>query len=821
MKWLIILKSLLCVITKSLEYNSNKVIMQTVNDIFLYKQILLNDAKLSSNETIEYIKELTKSLFESLNTFFTNESSIKALTECKESLYALYTNEAIQQFYDLFIYNGKGLSDIGFEKECQFRNYKYFKVFYELTLNQFTMKDEVEVMRFLNQSRFYTGFCLNPECKQAIDSIKENDNQALFSYLESYYHLKIQDFLHPPNNSNKPNEPFQSVFNVMIYCILGYIIFKLIITGIKITCFSSENIQLNNSNLNIELEDEEDDGMSQNLYGSNNDNNNSKAKQKKNQPQSKRKKEESIFKNKLISITMKQLPKPRNQSLLLRFINFFDIFENIQYLSSLSNNYYNDKRIALFTFVRFLLMFFLTYNHNFYTITRMPGKDFLNSDFYKSVLFCFIKITIHSSTLWVILDGATFSYKFMSSIKNNMRKSQERSVSIGFILRWWLLAIPKIISFFFIFFFFHYFIAYYKYFFPDSGTMFEYYLNKFQTRHCKEDPIDLFIPFKISYIDSTISYAYCYRFCYIYLNEIYLFIFFTLYFYIAFKIKSRVMDYLVLAITILNICLTTLSLPYYPSSTLYHINSVFGNSVPEKFLHLFLNFYMMGILIGMSYFYYYDAVSNYSLTQNEIYVPFFFCYSFVKFLDTLKYGYKKILLYVLIFLLFLDSLSFFFVRLVRQTDDNSLLFPMDAFLNIFDQYDKILVGIVFSIILVLLLLFHKETTIRNIINSNLFIPFSRISLAYFCLSNTIIYVVYCLFIIQLKLSYPNLIYVTIGLLIINGFISLIVVILFEHPFRVLIKKFIRWSGNNKKESVEDRDKILLEQINNSMKIIDD
>lgn len=62
-----------------------------------------------------------------------------------------------------------------------------------------------------------------------------------------------------------------------------------------------------------------------------------------------------------------------------------------------------------------------------------------------------------------------------------------------------------------------------------------------------------------------------------------------------------------------------------------------------------------------------------------------------------------------------DSMSYMLKRRTKQTDNDPFCFRMDTFINIYDQYEKMLFSLVFSFILLLLLLFPRETIIKHIL----------------------------------------------------------------------------------------------------------
>ena len=90
--------------------------------------------------------------------------------------------------------------------------------------------------------------------------------------------------------------------------------------------------------------------------------------------------------------------------------------------------------------------------------------------------------------------------------------------------------------------------------------------------------------------------------------------------------------------------------------------------------------------------------------------------------------------------------------------------------------------------ILLILVFPKDTLFKSIYEINWFGSVSRVGFAYFCSMDTTIYIFYCLYHLELKLGYVNVLCVTIGLIIFIGLINILVVILIELPVRMIIKR---------------------------------
>ena len=113
-----------------------------------------------------------------------------------------------------------------------------------------------------------------------------------------------------------------------------------------------------------------------------------------------------------------------------------------------------------------------------------------------------------------------------------------------------------------------------------------------------------------------------------------------------------------------------------------------------------------------------------------------------------------------------------------------------------------------------LITYPKESTLKNLIQTNIFVPFERVSTAFLCMEDLIVYVIYCVFHFQLKMTYQNLFFISIGLLFISFFTCVVTTICIEMTFR----KFIKFVTGSSKVEEDDNEEILSNEqdINNKL-----
>ena len=215
---------------------------------------------------------------------------------------------------------------------------------------------------------------------------------------------------------------------------------------------------------------------------------------------------------------------------------------------------------------------------------------------------------------------------------------------------------------------------------------------------------------------------------------------------------------------------------------------MFGQNYSERFPHLMINYFIIGIFVGVCYFYYNDTIAVNSISQSEKELPFQFCFDLIQYIDTIKTCSKKLFTLLLLVLQALISL-FYIIRNKIYGSYSSYI--IDIFDIIVDIYGKIIYALLFGLIILFLITAPKSSLLQSLVQTHLFTVFNRINTVFYCLSDLIIYLVYCVFHFELKLTYQNLIFISLGLLVIIVFLSMAVTIIIGMFIRKGIKYYIR------------------------------
>ena len=715
-----------------------------------------------------------------------------------------------------FLFSGKGISDLGNELSCtqqqtlmnsssdasindnnvngiQSRLY-YHTLEYQIDYEKLSDTEDKNVIHFLAQKQYYTGVCIPQECTALLRELLFNKttNSKFVEYIENYLgYFNISVVRSKPFTELKdPDRPFQQhessyakSYKIFRGFVIFYFIMKVLMMVLRIMCYGSRykyaTVIVDNKNEKDNKDLAKDPDID--FLGI--------RAQVPPVP-----KTTQIFTSNADSQT-KEIDE-KDFPCFLKVVKFLDISDSLSHLISEQTRLFSDDGIEPLVFIRIILMFLSVFNHNIYTLLKIPAKDFLNPSFYTSFAFFLVKLSIHNSTCWIILEAAFTSYKLMSFIKKEMRSKGRINVYYRALMKFFVYTVPKIITFIIIYYFFT-LCAFYYGELAKSVTLFRYLTNNILLeKECYSKGMFSSL-FKVPYLKyGEPFFSNCFKFVNIYLNEFYCFIILTIYLFIAYTIKSKYLDLIFTICIFINFCLSPLSMTQDLSKELYTVDYVLGHAYNEKYTHLFINYYVFGILVGMCYFYYHDAVTKDSICQRqEEYFPFSFCFSIVKVVDLMGNILKGIIFYLSIIIMFLLSTTYYFIR--RNTSEgetqieNKLVVNFGTFITFIYKSEKMLFAVAFCVFLLFLFLHFKEGTFKHICKSGIVMPFNRSAFVFYCISDMVIYFSYCVFTFKLSLTYQNLTFLTIGLLIIISIIGFIFTVMFELPLRIMVKYFMR------------------------------
>ena len=518
---------------------------------------------------------------------------------------------------------GKGINDIGDEVEClnSLKNTTFFMVnFNDMNLSQILENDQY-LMKFLEIRNFSLGICIMTNCSEAfkryvpiigdfinfIASNKNSENKNLVSFIE---HSDNSNPINKSNESNpsenetlciKINEEKYATKNskkAFLIILLVWGIIKIVAGIIRIISipkgydkYVAEKINRINSEEHIDIEEKT----------------NLAQKAKFNEPINEESNTQEY--NPLFDFS-EQLP------IYIRILRFFDIINDIHYLSSKRNRYYNDNGLDIITFNKAIVIFFLVFSHTFSALISLPSEEIINASFFKSILNILYRLSNNALICWGFLEGAYTTYKLLSFISSEMflyyAKIDRKQVSIFiklFIIygKFLILQIPRCGTFFAVFFLFYYKVEDFRFLVEGKATyhhiityIFKHNITCDGTGHIFQNSFSLNID----------KYNSCYEFTFFYLNLflctaismviIYLFFVFRNKFFEIFAIIGNLFVFFFFTFRIHDQRDSVkgydmINHNYIDLLLHYHVK---GETYSTKIFQCFIGFYFLGFILG-------------------------------------------------------------------------------------------------------------------------------------------------------------------------------------------------------------------------------
>ena len=696
------------------------------------------------------------------------------------------SEENIANLYELINNSGKSMSDLGLFHQCETSNNIYYLLQYNYSIDTLVNitdeEDQKNLTKFLNQTTFFYGLCLIPECKEFVKDFFQSDGLAEYLNISSF--VIYETYL----NGNNESPKHKWVFIALGIFLSIFLVIKIVIGVISFWCLGKKGRSggrrlsdtlleddSDSSDLSEEEEEKEKKNINSNLETSN-----------------------EIFhqENKTKEQMLKMKEKENSSKRTKAILKFLNINANVLLLFSNKNPYYDQSNLNFISLIRTFLVFMLIYNHNFYSLIKIPVKDFNNSTFYKRVWLFLNKYSTFCINVYAAIEGFVFAYKFLSYIKKNYNKKNFGCLVFAF----YFYSIPKVLTYFFIFFFLNYSVEI-VYSLFNLSPMFQFFIKDINNRKCISDLSYLFIPFKMQYKDffegADSSYTNCFKYTQFFTNIHICFILSIILIYLSLKLKSKIFDLIILLLYLINLGMTNFSC-FLPVQDYFTIGFLFGETCTTRYTHLLFNDYLTGIFCGLMFFYFTDIVSAKPFQDVIGYNPFNFCFSFMKFFDSMSKIKKNIILFLMIIIQL--CLAFEYSIIIQIYDQ--LNFPLTTSLKILDIYQKRLFVIAFMMMVIIVLL-GENYSIKYLYDSSLFTFISRISFSFICSMDTSLYIFYTAYYIQLYLNYHNMFFMASGLMFILSLVNMIFTILTEQQFRIVLKVILS-KINSSDENIEKK-----------------
>ena len=732
---------------------------------FPIKTLSKNNSNTSEIEPNPLLVKLLEFLYTN-----TNDEVIKEFLygTCYTSITKVVNDTDRDRLIELINSSGKSMNDLGIQGDCENKNNTYFFLNIDIDENNFLKNtDYNSILKFTNQKHFFIGFCSINECSSFFQSFfNTSKNSKFFSMLQPDGITNVTIYGLNANKSTRNEEKFSTGFKIFGIFLLSYVSIKILISIFgSLYLFVSEKENPSNFNDSDESEfiSEDSEINSKTVVISPSNKTDAKIKKKENSCKT--------------------------------FYKILSFRASFKYLFRIKNKFYDETNLQVLSGIRFVLLFWFIYNHNYFSLSLLPNRYMGNYKFFQSFWFIFIKFSIFASDMIIFIDGLIFSFKLFSFLKENKATFTNFMIFFGNFM-------TRIVCFYIIFFILHISINDIG-ILIGKGSFFQFiYEKRISSRNCYQDPWLSIIPFAIQYGCQNNNFDYrCYKFFYLYTTELYCLLILMIIFFIANKVKSNKFDLIVTSLIILS---GTLAFLNYDMTGRYDINSVLGESKSLQRIELMIFPYFLGVLGGIIYFYYCDIICE-KPVEYEDYIPFKFCRVLMEKFDKLndsklRYLFIAISLTIQILLCLSFSIYLFFY----DNPDKKLDFTFNYYFTFLYIYEKKFFIMAFFVNLIMVLVSYKENILKDIFNSGWFLLISRIGFVFLSTSDSITYLFYAIYDIQVNMNFNNLFLISIGLFCINFILALFLVILFEIPFRVIYKKITQNLIQKKRKKVFDK-----------------
>ena len=779
----------------------------------------------------------------------------------------IFENVKNQELMNIYVDgSGKSLNDFGNEFICNYkerRNVSYITIHYYIGTKRYIGDKE----EFFGQSYFYIGLCIPKKCINAVKYLIKNKKVLNITHQVGLSNFKVYANEDVVDLSNKLDKFYTNFIFVYIAfnifkIIVGILRIIFLNRGYEVYYHEREKEKekkLKNKEKEMKKLNDMDSPLDSQITSD----------QRQNESDNKdiSKSDESKYLDLSFSFNSdineniisegENLYNPfedkeKNFPTYLKIIKILDFFDNLKILSTNSNKYYNSKDIKNLFIIRFFLMIMCIVHQFMCTQIYLPSKNFYNVEFYSNPFFFLIKFCVNGSTFWITLDAVFFGYKLMSYLKKEIKLSKNYEIDYLIFLKFLLLIIPKFFVFVFAFVLLYLYSSRLTFELCKGNNVFSNYLYyndtiqqmSYSLRN-NNNPGDFFknfIPFRLNYIDfienvtvirinDSNSKEENYTtdvsgyeipspfltntdlFVNVYLNEFYLIIIILIITYISYKLKNNIFDLVVLIINVILFILPSITAlnPYNGNieDQNYTLRYVLGQNYTEKFTHYFINFFYFGFIIGVMKFYLDQNIYFMKKKKKHfltIDLPFQIFEKVIIYLNGMKFIIKRVILLLSLFFLLLLSSSFTLSEGKNISYDEAINFyKIKGFIKFLFFYEKNLGGIFFFIILLMYICYPRYSNIKRITNSTTFIITERISFCFYTSFCFLIYAQFCVFIMDLQISYSNIFFNAVGMFFIIFIFSVVNTTLLEIPVRQLIKycmnknlekKFLYYYNNN-------------------------
>ena len=679
---------------------------------------------------------------------------------------------------DMIKYSGKSYPDFGEEDGCIRNGYAFllFCIYFE----KHEQKSKYKLIKFISSGYSFYGLCINNE-EICTNNLTEHVKKSINKNSLTNSSLYLDVFINKPNSGKYiENDTKKQISKALIISTISYVLIKIIVSIVGSIFFKEVDLKKNSDSSSSEEEEEEEEGQ---------ENSNNQNKKEENQSLEQRNEEEMLI--------------PSKKEIYPKFYIFYKFCSYtvaVKYLFQKNGDFYQESDLYLILFFRFINLLLNSLYMNIYLMVLTPSKEINHTTFFENFFISLVKLSSFSNIVFILCESILAAYKLMSFIRKYTEKNKEPSFKLFF--NFFLRIIPSFMTTFLIFFAVYYFKGEILYILMDEKDF-----NKTRLKHliynlvkcysCINDKKSL-IPFYMHYKnlgEEVFKFKECMQFMLVMINMFYCYLLVILLIYISFRLKNKKFEYAVVIIYIINFLLPNNLSCASSTDRILNINLLLGETDSIKITHLFINYYFLGFLIGLSIFYNNDITQENSFINSSLYKPFYFLEDIIKYVYLMSFPLKLIIIIFSLLVQMILSVSFYIyvqkgLKDIIENEDNDYK-KYTWFDNFIYLNEKKIYIIFFSLMLIILYTFKNESLIKGICNNMLSVIFNRIAYGYYALTEDSINLFYCFIEIETLVSTLNIIFITIGMIFLDLLFVFIFVLLLEIPIKFITKKFLQ------------------------------
>ena len=704
-----------------------------------------------------------------------------------------YDNET-ESLYKTIRYSGKSYPDYGDEEGCigkdnedNSANFTFilFSIDFNISTNY---SGKFKLLPFISQGKSFYGLCIENtyNCTKGLKNLL----QMAFMNLSTLYNLDI--YMHNSNLETKLKYTNRkTIHTILFYLIITFIAARLIMGFFGLNFFKEDDIGKKKKNSGSSSSSSSDDEEEEEEEEEDDNNNKKNKKKKTEEPKSQL----------LIEKEEKIIPKKDLYPKLFIIYKFCSIKTSFKNLVKRNGGLFDETDLYLVIFFKAISLLLKTLYMNIYLMILTPSKELNNIKFFDSWLMVLIKYSSFSDIIFILTESIIAAYKLMSFIRKYTRKNEEPSINL--FINFFLRVIPSFVTTFLLFLLF--------YFLSEAmmdRLMEKDLFNRTRMQHFREDLINCYscmekvknlIPFIMQYQyfnEKQFDSKECFQFMIILVNMFYCYIFVIVFTYISYKIKNIKCDYIFSILFVIYYLIPNNILCKYYYNDFLNSKFLFGETYSTKYTHLFINYYFLGFLIGLSIFYNNDITNENSLLNSNIYKPFYFLQDIIGFIFLKSFWTKILIILITIIVQILFSFLFLFYS-EKSLESNIGKKKMNKFDHFIYLNEKNAFGLAFGLFLMVLYTFKNEAIIKGICNNIAVIVFNRIAYGYYALIEIMINYMLCFIELQVQLNATNIIFLTFGLIFYIMALNIVLIVCFEIPVKILIKKMLKLKSDEK------------------------